>query len=246
MKDFLEKTKKIFLALKNSHRYGNIIQLGYNCEAAYRFFRNYKFVDSSLFGWTFVPFENLKKALTEYDNLGNFGFEFDEPNHMFRCKHSGILFHGKTPASSYSQHEEENKAIIENDKIELASRIQYLKEKFLKTAKDGRTNLYIKKISKKEAENPNFREEIQWLLGYLKNLCTNDFKLLLVTEDEFYEKFLFDDPQILTRSVKEYSPDEDVSNKKLGDAFGWKLIYLEFRPKYKKKNSRKLKFEEIN
>ena len=65
---------------------------------------------------------------------------------------------------------------------------------------------------------------------------------------EIYTKAvaLFDDPQILTRSVKEYSPDEDVSNKKLGDAFGWKLIYLEFRPKYKKKNSRKLKFEEIN
>ena len=242
----IEKIKNFLFVIKNSKKYGNIIQLGYNCESAYRFYRQYKFVDSSLFGWTFVSFDELIFALSNFDKIGSDDFTFDYSNYMFKCDNTGILFHGKTPASSFSEDKKENENIILSDKEELKSRIKYLKEKFIKTANDGKLNLYIKKVSKKEVEDINFNEKINWLYQYLEKFCTNKFKLLLITEEEFYQKCLFENKNILTRYVKKYSPDEEVTNKKLGDAFGWRLIYSEFRPKYKKKNSKKLKFEEVN
>ena len=84
-----------------------------------------------------------------------------------------------------------------------------------------------------------------WQLAY-SELYFTDCLWPEFTEEEFYQKCLFENKNILTRYVKKYSPDEEVTNKKLGDAFGWRLIYSEFRPKYKKKNSKKLKFEEVN
>ena len=235
-----EKIKKYIKALKNSKRYENIVPLGYNCEIAYRFYRKFGFFDSSLFGWSYVTFEQLKNALSNFDFIGKGDLEYDKASHMFKCKNTGIFFHGRTPADAFTDNEEENLEIIKKDEEELRSRVEYLKEKFVKYATNGKNTLYILKI---KSNNDVLRKEIIWLYEFMKDFCKNDFCILLITEKSFYSEFLFDNPKILTRYVEKYSPDECVTSKKQGDAFGWKLIFTEFKPKKYKKQKGKLKFE---
>lgn len=54
---FLNNVKRHIKAVSEAKKYDNIIFLGYNCEVAFRFFRQYRFVDSSLFAWTGVTLE---------------------------------------------------------------------------------------------------------------------------------------------------------------------------------------------
>ena len=74
---------------------------------------------------------------------------------------------------------------------------------------------------------------------------TKKFDFLIITEDKFYQKFLFNEKNIYTRSVEKYAPDETVTNKKLGDKVGWDVLWMEFRPKKYVFKKKKLKFEEI-
>lgn len=235
--------KKYIKALRNAKKYTNIIPLGYNCEIAYRFYKQYKFVDSSLFGWSYTTFEQLKNVLSDLNILGTGNFKYDYPSHTIQCQNSGIYFHGRTPADKFSEDENQNKEIIENDITELKSRLEYLKQKFLKYAANGQKTLYILKVSGKETDENKIKENILWLYNYLSDFCKNEFKLLIVTEKSFYERYLFDNPDIITRSVEKYSPDDAVTLKKAGDSFGWRLIFTEFQPSVKKKQKGKLKFE---
>lgn len=235
--------KRYIKAIHNAKKYTNIIPLGYNCEIAYRFFRQYKFVDSSLFGWSFVDLKQLKNSLLNFDKLGTGEFIYDIQSHTIQCQNTGIFFHGRTPAEKFSDDENINNKIIQNDIIELKSRIDYLKQKFVKYANNGLNTLYVIKISELDANSEYFKDEISWLYDYLSDFCKNEFKLLVVAEKSFYEKCLFENPNIITRYVEKYSPDSAVTLKKSGDAFGWRLIFTEFQPAIRKKQKGKLKFE---
>ncbi|MCR5260761.1 MAG: hypothetical protein K6C94_02870 [Candidatus Gastranaerophilales bacterium] len=243
-----DRIKKYLYALTHSKKYDNIIPLGYNCEIAYRFYKHFKFFDASLFGWSFVTFEQLKYSLLNMDKLCNGGIEYDYPSHTLKCKNSGIYFHGRTPHDKFSDNEQENQKIIEQDAAELQSRTEHLKEKFFNYANDGKKNLYIRKIHLSDGNTSDSgieqkRNEILWIYNFLKDYCKNDFTFLLVVEEKFYDKFLFDDEKIQTRSILAYSPDDAVTKKKAGDPFGWKILFTEFQPKHKKKQKGKLKFE---
>lgn len=242
---FFEKVKNYLCAVKNAKKYDNIVFLGYNCESAYRFYRQYKFVDSSIFGWSYITFEQLKYALDNFSDIGSGNFEYEYDSYMFKDLNTGIYFHGKTPASAFTKDDEQNKKMIEEDKLELKSRLEYLKCKFRNYATNGKPTLYVKKINRADSGEDfvNTRNNILWLLGCLETTCMNDFKLLLITEKDFYHKFLFENEKIITRYVEKYSPDECVTNKKLGDSFGWRAIFTEFQPKNIKKQKGKLKFE---
>ncbi|MBQ2645143.1 hypothetical protein IJG14_06200 [bacterium] len=242
-----EKLKRYLFALRNSQKYENIICLGYNCEIAYRFYKKYKFIDSSLFGWTYVTFNQLKFALENFELIGNGDFEYDMPSHTIKCLNTGIFFHGRTSASEFTNNEEENEKIINEDKIELKSRIKYLKDKFIKYTNNGKSTLYIRKVDLNNMrltdDCEQKRKEVIWIYNYLKSFCKNKFKLLIVVEKPFYDKFVFDNSAIITRYVEKYSPDSCVTAKNEGDKYGWNLIFTEFQPKNRKKQKGKLKFE---
>jgi len=61
-----------------------------------------------------------------------------------------------------------------------------------------------------------------------------------------YEKVLFENENIITRYVMKYNPNDDVTSRKLGDTWGWRIIFTEFQPAVKKKQTKKFKFEECN
>ncbi len=238
------KFKLYINALLNAKKYENIVMLGYNCEVAYRFFRQYKFVDSSLFAWTYVTFEQLKFFLENPDKVATGDFFLEHG--MFTCKNSGISFHGRTDLTAVTDVLQIDKEALEKEKAELRSRIEYLKEKFYKYCSNGKSTVFIRKISAKEAQNPNLLDNLNWLYQKLSSICSNDFRLVLVCEKAFSQKLQFDNPKIIVKTVEKYSPDENVTDKKAGDKFGWRLIFTEFQPAKIKKQSKKLKFEEIN
>lgn len=230
-----------FKALLKSKKYDNIILLGYNCEIAFRFFQQYHFLDSSLFAWTGVTLEQLKYFL---ENSQDVGVDFSLYGNLFKCVKSGILFHGRTNLTA-TVHKLQGEA-LEIEKAELRSRIAYLKDKFFEYSTNGKNTLYIRKIIKDDVDDPNFQQNILYLYNKLSSICKNEFKLLLIVEEENYKKVIFDNENILIRTVHKFSPNADVTNKKYGDKLGWRNIFTEFQPAMKKKQTKKFKFEECD
>lgn len=241
---FSKKIIRIATAILNRKKYDNIIPLGYNCEIAYRFYRYFRFIESSLFAWTYISsFDMLLYALNNLETLAQGELVYE--NTMFKCLNSGIYFHGKTSAEKFSKNKESINKLIAEDIEELRPRIKYLSEKLKKTVNNGKPTLFIKKISQKEACENGIRDKILELYAFLGKFSKNEFDLLLITENSFYNDFLYNEKNIYTRSVEQYSPDSIVTDKKAGDKFGWNVIFMEFRPKKRVWKKKKLKFEEI-
>ena len=243
--NLFEKCKIFLKAFFNKKKYDNIIPLGYNCEIAYRFYRYFRFIESSLFSWVYISsFSVLFNALNNIDIIASEDFIYE--NTLYKCTKSGIKFHGRMREEEFTDDEEKNKILMEQDKAELHSRLNYLKEKFIKTANDGKKNLYIKKISKSEAEEENSYKNMYEIYKFLKKFCKNDFDLLFVTEKSYFDKFIYSEKNIYTKCVEKYSPDDMVTDKRQGDKFGWNVIYTEFSPKKRVWKKKKLKFENVN
>jgi len=126
-----------------AREYHHIISLGLNCETSYALEDMYGRLDSYPLSWALVPdVPNLLDALKEMDALFREGYDiaggsFD----MFRCKHTGIQFHGKTNLRAHNYRDD----VVEEAFHELTSRLGYLHKKFLKALHSGRKILCILK-----------------------------------------------------------------------------------------------------
>jgi len=126
-----------------AHAYHHIISLGLNCEPSYALEDMYGRLDSYPLSWALVPdVPNLLAALKEMDALFREGYDiaggsFD----MFRCKLTGIQFHGKTNLRAHNYRED----VVEEAFHELTSRLGHLHKKFLKALHSGRKILCIVK-----------------------------------------------------------------------------------------------------
>ena len=74
---------------------------------------------------------------------------------------------------------------------------------------------------------------------------TQNFKLVIVTEENFRNKIQIKRDNLIIETVKKYSPEEDVTNKKKGDSKGWRKIYKKYRPSVILKKKKRFKFEEV-
>lgn len=220
----------------------NFVSLGYNCELAYRYNLNNGFVDSGLFQWGYsCSCDDLIFALNHLDLL--FTGEILDPNPLYECANTHILQHGKSPMSLWMKGGAGTSEQKEADKAELVGRIRYLKEKFVNTLHEGGA-LVMYKMRSAEALAPNAAEKVRTILATLKKLGAKEFDFVLVLENKCRGSLQFDkNERVYVRYVKEFNPDEDVSNKRIGDFYGWKCIFNEFRPIQKKKNAHKFKFE---
>ena len=219
-----------FINRKHIRKYGHIISLGYNCELSYQLFKHNKFVESNLFGWTYIySAQDMLNALDNIDLIGEDGFL--EPNPLFECKNTHIRFHGNDRNPTKKDYEE------------LSNRVKYLKEKFIKTLSDGENNLYIIKIRSSE---PNIEQIIKKSYEKLSAIVSNEFDLLVVLESKVVLKEAFEDfPNLFIKKVEYFSPDDDVTTKKC-DKKHWEAIFDLFLPKYKLKKRKKFKFEVID
>lgn len=235
---FLTRLKKRLHAKKYVH----IIPLGFNCEVAFRFYHYYKFLDSSLFAWTYSnSINDLIYALNNFNLI--LSKKILDPTPLYECECTHIYFHGKLDMKLWLNGDG-NKNLMNEDKKELIERVNYLKEKFNKCATDDKKTLYIYKVSENDSVHENINENIIKLYDTLKKLCTNPMDLLIIIEEDYAYKFLEEREHLYIRSVKKFNPEEDVVNPKKGDKFGWQMIFDEFRPLYKLKKEKQFKFED--
>ncbi len=215
-------------------KYGHIVSLGYNCEVSFQFFLKYHFVESSLFAWVnTINCSNLISALNHLDIIGTQGFKKIPP--MYQDIASGLSFH--------AQKGEE----VSEEKIqeELISRIQYLKQKFKKTAQDGKKNLYIFKYPPSNFSSDQASGEILDLYSVLSKIVQNDFDLLIISEKKNTLNFPIEIKNLFVRYVNFFTPEEAVTSKPY-DQKSFQKIFEEFQPDFRLPKRKKFKFEDID
>jgi hypothetical protein len=123
--------------------YHHIISLGLNCEPSYALEDMYGRLDSYPLSWALVPdAPNLLDALNDMDALFRDGYDIAAGSFdMFRCKHTGIQFHGKTSLRAHNYRDD----VVEAAFHELTSRMRYLHKKFCGALRSGRDVLCIVK-----------------------------------------------------------------------------------------------------
>lgn len=219
-------TQKLLQRRKSG--YDHIISLGYNCEVAYRFLKYFYFEESGLFNWAYSKnIDDIINALESTDNIGADGFVFVVSG-LWECQKTFVQFHGK----------EDN---TKNGAIEVASRLNYLKDKFIKIAQSDDKKLYIYKIktSQINKDTPKKLEKLHDALA--NNIGAKNFQLLVVCEQN--AKPIKESDKYILRTVKYFAPDTDVTSGSYLNN-GWDEIYYEFYPKkIGKKPTKKYKFD---
>lgn len=220
--------------------YDHIISLGYNCEIQFRFYKYFKFEETSLFNWSYInSIDDLIKVINNLSLIGKKGYE--QPNPLYACKETNIKFHGKAKWKKIK----DNPELIDKDLNDLAERVDYLKEKFIKTLQSDSKKLYIYKVRQTDISEDidNKISELKKALEIQAGRGIIRFDLLIISEEK-NKKFFREINNYIFRTVKYFAPDEEVTSKKYLNN-GWDEIFDEFytkKPKGYKKN-KKYKFE---
>jgi len=140
-----------------SRTYHHLISLGLNCEPSYALEDMYGRLDSYPLSWTLIPdVPQLLDALSEMDLLFSKGYDIAQGSFdMFRCRHTGIQFHGKTNLRAHEYRDD----IVEAAFHELLSRMRYLHKKFCKALCSGRAILCIVKNHSRSGSPRGFTTE---------------------------------------------------------------------------------------
>ena len=224
-------------------RFDQIAILGFNCEPAFRFYRKWGFLDSSLFAWANVrSLANLTAAVRGLDRLGTGTFTYSAESRMWRCDNAQVYFHGRLQALPDAPQPPE--AQLAADREELRSRLAHLKEKFRSYAANGNSVLFVHKLKEKDAEDPRLGEMLDALEAALAGLDARNWKLLVICERKLLNR-MPPGPNRLFRAVNAYNPNADVTNPKKGDPAGWNRIFSEFAPRRILPKSHGFKFESV-
>lgn len=209
-------------------KYPQIITLGVNCELAFRFFRKWGFVDSSLFSWAqLFCLDRLTDALGNLSSVLSGPARFDEPSHMWECLNSGIYFHGQLKWSSDAPHPCETE--LQADLDDLRGRVNHLREKFIRYATNELKTLFIYRLAKGDVMSGHLRKSLERLRTALVDRGARNFDILVVCERA-------DRPQIVLpegffcRTVRKFNPGHAITDPELGDPVGWNAIFTEFAP----------------
>lgn len=205
---------------KKGQRYDHIASIGYNCEPVYKIVQYFDFEESSLFNWT-LTYSNasLIYAIDNIEKLGTQGFNGPLP--FWNCKFSGLYFHTKREPEDLAQ--DPDLAAI--DEKELGEKVQYLAQKFLRILRSDDRKLYIRKMQSADI-NENANEKIEAIRQALLAKGGKNFDILVVSEEK--DKHFFQNPvNYIYRSIKFYTPDYDVTDRKSRNN-GWDKIFDEF------------------
>lgn len=222
-------------------KFDHILPLGTNCEVAFRFFRRWGFVESSLFAWAqSFDLRTLTQALSNLESIMTGKVTFDPGSFMWRCENTGLYFHGKmkhlhgTPIPPPE--------IRAEDLRDLRDRIAYLKRKFLSIIAGEETVLFVHRLAEEDAHAKDLGERLKALENALSALHAKNCTLLAVCERADRPKMPVS-PAWIFRSVRKFNPTNQVTNKKLGDCHGWNAIFSEFAPRTVSAQKHKFKFE---
>lgn len=219
-----------------------ILPLGTNCEVAFRFYRQWGFLDSSLFAWAqSVDLGTLTAALRDLDRIFSGGTEFDRNSFMWKCSVTGLYFHGyfkfapNTPPPGAAE--------LEADLSALHGRIRHLRDKFRDYVANEKSTLFVHRLCPKDAAAPDLDRRLAALEQALADrLAARNWRLLVVCEEKERTR-MPEGPNRLFRTVRAFSPPDRVTDPGAGDPHGWRAIFTEFVPAKILPKAHKFKFE---
>ena len=224
-------------------KYDHVVTIGYNCEMAFRFFDYYKFVDSTLFTWT--GSEDWAKLISQVDRF--FTGEILPPTKtypLYRCGNTGACAHGRAPQSTWSSGKPIPEGLVEREIADIRSRMAHLREKTLGYLRDEKSVLVSYKMRPSDSGPGKAGPCADAILAALEGVGARNMTFLVICEDRYRPNFPKRHPGYELRSVLEFNPETDSTIRNLGDRYGWRIIFDEFRPKTIKAQAHKFKFEQ--
>ena len=215
-----------------------------NCEVAYRFSKSNGFVESSLFSWTYAPdMKTLTNVLPDAKRLfSGLCIRPNETGGLHKCGLTGMSFHGKEHQKVWFNISFDE-VRYQNDLEELRCRVDHLYDVFLSQLRDESSVLLIYKVSSSDPAFKNVDLAIKELWKVLSALGAHNVRLLIVCERQMLKFFPAEHPDYLVRCVEEFNPEANVATTKLGDYYGWRLLFDEFKSRYVPLKRKTYKFE---
>lgn len=224
-------------------KHRTFLSLGYNCELAFQYNLRNGFVESGLFQWAYsYSLEDLIHAVEHLDLM--FTGEVKDPNPLYEFAATRIREHGKAPMALWTDGVKAvDRETMEADRADLVGRIAHLREKFVRSLREGGA-LVMYKIRSEELLAPAASTRLQRLLAALRALGATDFDFVLVCEERCRGKVpILDSPRFFIRHICTFNPDDRVTDDALSDRYGWRLLFDEFRPFVRRRKTHKFKFE---
>lgn len=232
---------RILIAKFRAKRYDHVLSLGVNCDAGFRFWRKWGFVDSTPFTWSqTLDIGHIVQALRNPESIGSKGFCWHAPSAMWQCSCTGIYFHGRMKATQNQITPGED--ALKADLSELESRLDHLKRKLLSLIADGSSKALILRVNSKEAAAGGINERLDELQRVLEELGARNHMLVVVAEKRV-KGLIRAAPGRTVRYVSQFNPQSHVTNAEIGDPIGWNAIFTEFSPAVVKKATHRFKFE---
>lgn len=231
---------RIMAARCQQRKYAHILPIGVNCETAFRFYRKWKFLDSSLFAWTNVRnLATLTSALADLSRLMTGEAQFSTSTRMWICQNTNIGFHGKLNLAADVQPTPDE---IAADLTDLRGRVEHLKTKFLHALQDNETTLFVHRLNADDMVAADLNTRLDRLQAALDALGARNCTLLVVCERP-YLKTMPAAPSRLFRAVNLFNALDHAADKNVGDAVGWQAIFTAFAPAKILPKAHKFKFE---
>ena len=107
---------------------------------------------------------------------------------------------------------------------------------------DESSKALILRVNSKEAAGGGINAKLDELQRTLAELGARNHLLVVVAERKV-KRCLCTAPGRVVRYVKQFNPQNAVTNAMLGDTVGWNAIFTEFAPAAIKRATHKFKFE---
>ena len=231
---------RALMARSRQKKFDHVVVLGCACETAFRFYRRWGFLDSSLFAWANSRnLVTLTAALHDLPFVCSGALTFEPRSRMWHCENSDIYFHGRLAPGATMPGED----ALAEDQAELRSRIGHLREKLLRCAADNSRTLYAYMLDRKDAESPALLHDLSALEHELAGVTHGEWTLLIICERRFRKRLPPDGGHLAVRTVAEFNPRSDAVNPKTGDSAGWDAVFTEFAPAVILPKAHAFKFE---
>ncbi len=219
---------RLAIARMRSRKYDHVLSLGMNCEPAYRFSLSWGFVDSTPFAWGLSPvLPTFARVLREPELLGSDGFEWHAKSLMWKCRKTGMYFHGRLVLEPNSAAPSQD--VLDADKADLVQRLDYLGKKFARVLSDESSKALVLRVHTKDVLRDDINGSLDAIQRTLESHGARNYTLVVVVERAVRRRVAAA-PNRVVRTVNAFNPGGYVTKEKLGDPVGWKALFAEFAP----------------
>lgn len=231
------------LARVRQKKFDNVVFLGSNCEAAFRFLRRWGFVDSSLFAWSSTTdLPTLTAALDRIDDIPDGTFEFKERSRVWKSVETNTYHHGRLKIDEGGSRP--SPAELDQDLADMRGRLRHLVDKFRRYVSSSESTLLVLRLSDVDASASNVQERLRRLWEALARLGAQNCSLLVVCRRSDLVRMPPESDGLFIRCVREFNTPDYATRENTGDPVGWSAIFTEFAPAKILPKAHAFKFEQ--